>query len=168
MALFTLTSESVANLLHQAALGPLYILIATQKTVVCSANSVLSTLGVNSIVIGDAAIENASSIAAGRCMTQYTAENTQGAGTGVPISNVASIATSAVSTLALSVGLETLLHPLDATLTWLQGCVLGLQDVVETLDRTRCAPTATPAPGPPTPHSAAAHPTRAQTSRSAG
>ena len=168
MALFTLTSESVANLLHQAALGPLYILIATQKTVVCSANSVLSTIGVNSIVIGDAAIENASSIAAGRCMTQYTAENTQGAGTGVPISNVASIATSAVSTLALSVGLETLLHPLDATLTWLQGCVLGLQDVVETLDRTRCAPTATPAPGPPTPHSAAAHPTRAQTSRSAG
>jgi hypothetical protein len=136
LALFTMTSASLTNFLSQMALAPLYTLIAVQKTFVCSANSVLSTMGVNSITIGDPGIQTASSRAAGRCMTQYTAEDTQGGGDKTS----KSITAAAVGVLGLGVGLEVLMHPMDATLTWLQGCVLGLQDVVQTLSRSRWAP----------------------------
>jgi hypothetical protein len=136
MAIFTLTSAAVTNFLYQIALAPLYTLLAYQKTMVCTANSVLSTVGVNSITIGDPSIQNASASALGRCMSQYTTENTQGGGTGTG-NNAQSIAAAAIGSLSLSVGLEVLMHPLDATFTWLQGCLMGLQDVVETLDRSR-------------------------------
>jgi len=36
-----------------------------------------------------------------------------------------------------AIKLEKLIHPLDAFLTWLQGVVLGLQDVMQTIDRNR-------------------------------
>lgn len=135
-ALFTMTSAAVTHFLHQLTLAPLYTLLATQKTMVCSANSVLSTVGLNSITVGDPAIQNASSSALGRCMSQYTTENMQGGGTGS--AGTVSIAASAVGALSLSVGLEVLMHPLDASFTWLSGCVKGLQDVVQTLARSSC------------------------------
>lgn len=136
LALFTMTSAALTNFLNQLALAPLYTLIATQKTFICSANSVLTTVGLNSITIGDSAIQSASARAAGRCMTQYTTENTQGGAAGT----TQSITAAAVGAMSLSVGLETLMHPIDAGLTWLQGCVLGLQDIVQTLSRSRWAP----------------------------
>lgn len=142
LALFTMTSAALTNFLNLVALAPLYGLIAVQKTFICSANSVLSTVGVNSVTIGDAAIQSASSRAAGRCMTQFTTENTQGSG------STAAITAAAVGALSLNVGLETLMHPIDAGLTWLQGCVLGLQDVVQTLSRSRWAPPSPTTPAP--------------------
>ncbi len=136
-ALFTMTSAATTNFLHQIALGPLYAMLAAQKTMICTANSVLSTVGVNSITIGDPAIQSASDNALGRCMSQYATENTQGGATGVQ--NAQALSAAAVAALAMSAGLDFVMHPLDATFTWIQGCVSGLQDVVETLARGRCA-----------------------------
>lgn len=135
-ALFTMTSAATTNFLHQIALGPLYMGLAVQKTMICTANSVLSTVGVNSITIGDPAIQSASDNALGRCMSQYATENTQGGATGVQ--NSKALSASAVGALAMSAGLDYIMHPLDAAFTWIQGCISGLQDVVETLARSRC------------------------------
>jgi hypothetical protein len=149
LALFTMTTTAVTNLLHQISLSPLYVLIAMQKSMVCGANSVMSVIDSSgTITIGDPAIQDASGIAAGRCMSQYVAESTQGGGTGS--NNGATMVTSAVQALAMSIGLDYLIHPLDATFTWLQGCVSSLQDVVETLDRSKYVCN-TAAPDPPTP-----------------
>ena len=134
-ALFTMTSAATTNFLHQIVLGPLYTILSVQKTMICTANSVLSTVGVNSITIGDPAIQSASDSALGRCMSQYSTENTQGGATGVK--NAQALSAAAVGALAMSVGLDFIMHPLDAAFTWLQGCISGLQDVVETLARSR-------------------------------
>ena len=149
LALFTMTTTAVTNLLHQIALAPLYTMIAVQKTMVCSANSVMSVMDQSgSITIGDPTIQDASAIAAGRCMSQYVAGNIQGGASGTD--NGLSIAKSAVQALSLNIGLDYLIHPFDTTFTWLQGCVSGLQDVVETLDRSKCVCT-TATNAPPTP-----------------
>jgi len=80
MILFTMTMEATTNFLHQIALYPLYVLIAMQKIYVCSANSILAVASQNQLAmtIGDPSIQSFSDIGAGRCMTQYFAENTQG------------------------------------------------------------------------------------------
>ena len=84
MMLFTMTMEATTNFLNQIALYPLYVLIAMQKIYVCSANSVIAVASADrlAITIGDPSIQNFSDIGAGRCMTQYFAENTQGDGSG--------------------------------------------------------------------------------------
>jgi hypothetical protein len=148
LALFTMTTTAITNLLHQMSLSPLYAMIAVQKTMVCGANSVMAVLDSSgTITIGDPAIQDASGIAAGRCMSQYVSESTQGGGTGTD--NGAAMVMSSVQALAMSIGLDYMIHPLDATFTWLQGCVSGLQDVVETLDRSKYVCN-TVSPDPPT------------------
>ena len=79
MILFTMTMEATTNFLHQIALSPLYAHIAMQKIYVCSANSILAVARQNQLAmtIGDPSIQSFSDIGAGRCMTQYFAENTQ-------------------------------------------------------------------------------------------
>lgn len=141
MMLFTMTMEATTNFLNQIALYPLYVLIAMQKIYVCSANSVIAVASADrlAITIGDPSIQNFSDIGAGRCMTQYFAENTQGDGSGS--NNDDSLITGAIgqlTTLALNLQLDYLMHPWDAFFTWMQGVVSGLQDVVQTVDRNKC------------------------------
>jgi len=71
-------------------------------------------------------------------MSQYFAESTQGEGTGS--NNKDSLVTGSVNQLIntfSSMNLEILVHPIDASLTWMQGVVSGLQDVIQTIDRNR-------------------------------
>ena len=139
-ALYTMKMAATTNFLNQLALGPLYSMIAAQKTYVCSTNSILAVLGSDKLdmTIGDPAIQNSSDIAAGRCMTQFFAENTQGEGSGTD--NAGSLMEGVVAdimTMAMNIRLDVMMHPMDATLTWMQGVVSGLQDVVQTLDRNK-------------------------------
>jgi len=138
MIVFSMTMAATTNFLNQVALGPLYMLMAVQKTYVCSVNSVLAVVGKDksSVTVGDPAIQEANSRALGRCMTQFAAENSQGDGSGVD--NEQSTIDSVVgdiTTLAMNIQLDAMIHPLDATLTWMQGVVSGLQDIVQTADR---------------------------------
>jgi len=138
---FSMTMTATTGFLNQIALAPLYGLIATQKTFVCSANSILAVMSPDklSMTIGDPAIQNASSKVIGKCMTQYFAENAQGDGSGTD--NKKSLVDGVVDSmtnLAMNMQLDAMIHPIDATLTWMQGVVSGLQDVVQTIDRNRC------------------------------
>lgn len=120
---------ATTNFLHQLALSPLYALIAMQKTFVCSTNSLLAVSSGMSITVGDPSVQEASSIAAGKCMSQYFTSNAQQSG--------GSVSSGAISTISQMLALDALIHPLDATLTWMQGCVSGLQDIVATVNRAR-------------------------------
>ena len=119
---------ATTNFLHQLALSPLYGLVAVQKIFVCSTNSLLAATSGMSVTVGDASIQEASGIAAGKCMSQYYTSNAQSGG---------SVTMGAISTLRRVVTLEVLIHPLDAWLTWMQGCVSGLQDIIQTINRAR-------------------------------
>jgi len=138
--LFSMTMAATTNFLNQMALFPLYGLIATQKIFVCSANSILAVVGGDkmSVTMGDPDIQDASAKATGKCMSQYFAESTQGEGSGTD--NQGSMVAGAVNQLVsafTAIRLDKLVHPIDATLTWMQGVVSGLQDVVQTIDRNR-------------------------------
>ena len=130
-AIFTMNLAAMTNFLYQLGLAPLYGLLALQKAYICEANSLMSAVNTTGLVarVGDASIQSASDNALGKCMTSYASENTQGSGTGVS-SNTASIASQAIQTLqtlSLNLALDAVIHPMDATFTWLSGAVSGLQ-----------------------------------------
>lgn len=135
LILFSMTMAATTNFLNQIAMAPLYMAMATQKTYICSANSILAVVGGDkmSVRLGDPALQNASNKAAGQCLSQYHTENTQGAVEG----SVSIAALEAISQILSAIKLESLIHPIDAFLTWLQGVVLGLQDLMQTIDRNR-------------------------------
>jgi len=138
--LFSMTMAATTNLLNQIALMPLYAMMATQKTFVCTANSILAVAGGDqmSITLGDAEIQEIGAKGTGKCLSQFFAESTQGEGTGAD--NKGSLVTGAVHQLVSAFNtmrLEILVHPIDASLTWMQGVISGLQDVVQTIDRNR-------------------------------
>lgn len=138
--LFSMTMAATTNFLNQIALFPLYTLIATQKIFICNTNSVLAVIGQDhmSVTLGDPDIQDITGKMTGQCISQYFQENTLGEGSGVD--NGKTMVTASVSQLVSAfqaIKLEFLIHPIDASLSWLQGVVAGLQDVVQTIDRNR-------------------------------
>ena len=142
LAMFSLTMTSVTNFLFQLCLAPLYGAIAAQKVVVCQANSLLGVIaGDNHISIGDPEIQNASGAAAGICMTQVFSENAQGTNSGMDNSQASASGSSQLllklGGLALSLPLDAMKHPLDVMFTYAQGVILGLQDILQTVDQRK-------------------------------
>jgi hypothetical protein len=142
LAMFSLTMTSVTNFLFQLCLAPLYASIAAQKVVVCQANSLLGVIaGDNHISIGDPGIQNASNAAAGICMTQVFAENAQGTNSGMDSAQASASGSSQLllklGGLALSLPLDAMKHPLDVMFTYVQGVILGLQDILQTVDQRK-------------------------------
>lgn len=142
LAMFSLTMTSVTNFLFQICLAPLYAAIAVQKVVVCQANSLIGVIaGPNHIMIGDPEIQTASSAAAGICIAQVFSENAQGANSGMDNDLSSSLGSSQLllklGGLSLSLPLDALKHPIDVLFTYAQGVVLGLQDVLQTVDQRK-------------------------------
>ena len=138
--LFSMTMAATTNFLNQFAILPLYGMMATQKMFVCSTNSVLGVIGTDrmSMRIGDPSIQNASDRASGKCMTQNFAESTQGEGSGSDNAATAVAGTVAqIGQLFQSIQLDMLVHHIDASFTWMQGVISGLQDVIQTIYRNR-------------------------------
>jgi hypothetical protein len=142
LAMFGLTMTAVTNFLFQLCLGPLYAAIAMQKVVVCQANSLIGVIaGDNHISIGDPEIQTASGAAAGICMTQVFSENAQGTNSGMDNSQASASGSSQLllklGGLALSLPLDAMKHPIDVLFTYAQGVILGLQDILQTVDQRK-------------------------------
>jgi hypothetical protein len=142
LAMFSLTMTSVTNFLFQLVLAPLYAAIAAQKVMVCQANSLVGVIaGDNHISIGDPEIQTASSAAAGICMTQVFTENAQGTNSGMDNDQASASGSSQLllklGGLALSLPLDAMKHPLDVMFTYAQGVILGLQDILQTVDQRK-------------------------------
>ena len=143
LAEFSLTMTSVTNFLFQLALAPLYAAIAAQKVMVCQANSLIGIIaeGDNHISIGDPEIQTASSAAAGICLTQVFSENAQGTNSGMDNDQSSAFGSSQLlmklGGLSLSLPLDTIKHPMDVLFTYAQGVILGLQDILQTVDQRK-------------------------------
>jgi hypothetical protein len=142
LAMFTLTMTSITNFLFQLALAPLYAAIAVQKVMVCQSNSLMGIIaGDNHIAIGDPEIQTASSAAAGICMTQVFTENAQGTNSGMDNAESSAVGSAQLllklGGLALSLPLDAMKHPLDVLFTYAQGVILGLQDILQTVDQRK-------------------------------
>ena len=142
LATFSMTLTAVTGFLYQLALAPLYAAIAMQKVVVCEANSLIGAVsGNNAVTIGDPVIQTSSSVAAGVCMSQVFSENAQGLNSGMDndkafVSGSMQVI-SKIGGLALTLPLDSIKHPMDVMFTYLQGVILGLQDVLETADQKK-------------------------------
>jgi hypothetical protein len=143
LAMFSLTMTSITNFLFQLSLAPLYAAIAVQKVMVCQANSLIGIVaeGDNHISIGDPDIQTASSAAAGICMTQVFTENAQGTNSGMDNDEANGFGASQLllklGGLALSLPLDAMKHPMDVMFTYAQGVILGLQDILQTVDQRK-------------------------------
>jgi hypothetical protein len=142
LATFALTMTSVTNFLYQLTLAPLYAAIAVQKIMVCQANSLIGAVsGNNAVTIGDPAIQTASSVAAGMCMSQVQSENAQSLNSKVDSKNAllsgSAQVLSQLGGLALQLPLDAIIHPVDVTFTYALGVVKGLQDVLQTADQKK-------------------------------
>ena len=142
LATFTLTMMAVTKFLFQLALAPLYGAIAAQKVMVCQANSLIGVVaGNNKIVIGDPSLQSATEKSTGACMTQLHGENAQGLNSGMD-SNKAFVSGSTqvisqLAGLAMSLPLDAIIHPTDVFFTYILGAVIGLQDVLQTIDQKK-------------------------------
>lgn len=135
LMVFSMTLTATTNFLNQVALFPLYSLFATQKIFVCSANSVMAAIGSDqmSITIGDPTIKNLSSKST-KCMSQYFTEMSKSS------DNTATFSNGAIAKLTeayAAIKMDFLIHPIDATLTYISGVISGIQDVTAVLDRNR-------------------------------
>jgi hypothetical protein len=79
----TLVLNGINSFLYQLALFPLYPMIATQRAFVCSANSMLAIIGTSGfqVTLGRADLMEASSIAAGSCLSSLFESQIEGIGT---------------------------------------------------------------------------------------
>ena len=68
-------TNGVNAFLYQLLLGPLFILMGTQKAFVCGGNSIMAVTGSLgfSIQLGRSDLQKASDQVAGKCLTSYTA-----------------------------------------------------------------------------------------------
>ena len=142
LAMFSLTMTSVTNFLFQLCLAPLYAAIAAQKVVICQANSLIAVIaGENHITIGDPEIQTASSAAAGMCISQVFSENSQGTNSGMDTDQASATGAAQLllklGGLSLSLPLDALKHPIDVMFTYMQGVILGLQDILQTVDQSQ-------------------------------
>ena len=69
----TMILNGVNAFMYQAALFPLYVLIATQKTVVCTANDIFGIFDATgfTVRVGKPELQRASDVASGVCLTAF-------------------------------------------------------------------------------------------------
>lgn len=69
----TMILNGVNSFMYQMVLLPLYLLVALQKTVVCTANDVFGMFDAAGFVVkvGRADLQNASDVAAGVCLSSF-------------------------------------------------------------------------------------------------
>jgi len=142
LATFTLTMMAVTEFLFQLALLPLYVAIGFQKVMVCQVNSLMAVVtGNNAIVIGDPGLQSATSAASGVCMSQVHAENAQSLNNGMNNDQAFASGTAQILSklggLSMQLSLDALIHPIDVMFTYVLGVVIGLQDVLQTVDQKK-------------------------------
>jgi len=145
-ARITLISSAMTSMFSQFLMLPLYLMIATQKTISCTANSLfavmnLDALGNFQLTIGSATQNNQSAQVAGMCMTELVNQDTQNIGFGNTAQSLKSTVTQLVNNLYTAFKLfpmEPVVHNIDASLTYAVGVLNGMMDVIQVIDEQNC------------------------------
>lgn len=142
-AMFTMIITSLNSMIYQIALGMFYPFIAIQKAAICETNSVMmivDKMGFK-VTLGIPEIQEMSDRSAGKCLTQYHTENTKSItekNNPMAFDEVVSSIIPALSSSGILAFLELLKHPIDAAFSWAIGIIIGLQDLIQTIDMAKC------------------------------
>lgn len=145
----TMSMTALTGFLHQVLLSPIYTLIVTQKVMMCRVQGVMAIFDATgfSVTIGNADMQTASTSLVGRCLTQSAeaqmANPSDSSNSGVAAGVVTSVAQSAALALLpeLTFGgnsLETIMHAIDGQLSYMMGVLLGLSDLLASMDMAHC------------------------------
>ena len=148
-AMATMPLTALTSFLNQVFLFPLYGLIVSQKVMMCRVEGVLAMFNVTgfAVTVGDATMQAASDAAVGHCLTQnFVTQSANPADSGNAQSTariVASVAQSAALAMIpqltfSSSSLETVMHCIDAALSYLMGVLSGLSDLLASMDMAHC------------------------------
>ena len=148
-ALVTMPITALTSFLYQIFLGPIYVLIVTQKIMMCNVEGVVAVFDTNgfSISIGDATLQAASSSLVGQCLTQNFVTRSSNPTDTSNAQSTAQIATQVGQSSALAVlpsltfrssSLNSVMHVLDAQISYFMGVLSGLSDMLESVDMAHC------------------------------
>ena len=148
-ALTTVQMTALTSLANQLFMAPIYMLIVSQKILMCRVNGLLAIFDATGFIVrvGKAELEQASSAMVGQCLTQNSvvksanpADSSNNGAYGGIVSQVATSASMAIlqGIAPQSQTLETLLHLIDAKISFFMGVVYGMADVLESMDLSHC------------------------------
>ena len=142
-AALTISSTALNGFMHQVALLPLYLMIASRQVMMCQVTGVLALLDTDGFKLSLQASEtsSASDIIAGQCLTvgaEVLAKNPGDSKQSVA-ATVGSIASNAVQLLLIQ-QIEPFLHFMDAALAYVIGVVHTLGVLVMSQNMAICNP----------------------------
>lgn len=140
---------ALTNLINSIFLAPLYALIVTQQTVMCSANDTIVTLQQtvtgsedHAIQIGSKLLSDARSGVVGTCLSksvgsvlqEIDSPSSTSVGLGYRVSDIL----TRWGQLTNWIAFEPYAHSIDGLLTWLLGINNGIMDLYQTIDWYHC------------------------------
>lgn len=150
----TMISHGVNGMLYQLTLLPLFLLVGVQKVYVCGGRQVMAAISAVSpgfeVTLGRADLQRASDRVTGSCVASYATrcvdsmgesgseDCVTGASSGV-LSSMQSFAVGIMGWIGPSgVPLDSLLHTMDASISFMEGFVTSLQALVQVVDTENC------------------------------
>ena len=142
-AALTISATALNGFMHQAALLPLYILVASRQVMMCQVNGVLALVDSEGFTLSlrPADKSSAADVIAGQCLTvgAEVLANYPGDSPSSVAATVATIASNAAQLLLIQ-QIEPALHGLDAALAYVIGVVHALGVLVMAHSMARCNP----------------------------
>ena len=142
-AALTISATALNGFMHQAALLPLYLMVASRQVMMCQVNGVLALVDSEGFTLSlrPADKSSASDIVAGQCLTvgAEVLANYPGDSPSSVAATVATIASNAAQLLLIQ-QIEPALHLLDAGLAYAIGVIHSLGVLVMAHSMARCNP----------------------------
>ena len=148
-AMTTMPMTALTSFLHQVLMGPIYGLIVTQKVMMCRVQGIVAIFDSSgfTVTVGNADMQAASNGLVGRCLTQSVEAQVANPSDSGNSGSMGSIVSSAAKSAAVALlpeltfggnSLETIMHGIDGQLSYAMGVLLGLSDLLISMDMPHC------------------------------
>lgn len=148
-AMVTMPMTALTSFMHQVLLSPIYAMIVTQKVMMCRVQGVMAIFDSTGfmVTIGQADMQAASTKLVGRCLTQSAEAQVSNPSDSSNSGSAGAVVTSVAKSAALALlpeltfggnSLETIMHAIDGQLSYMMGILLGLSDLLASMDMPHC------------------------------
>jgi hypothetical protein len=145
----TMPITALTGMVNQYQMTPLYAMVVTQKVLMCRINGVLAVFDSTgfTVRVGEASLEQASDTLVGQCLTQNYVVKSSNPTDASNAASVASVVSQVTTSTAMALlqninvqgeSLETIMHLIDADLSYWMGVVYGMSDMLQSLDMSHC------------------------------
>jgi hypothetical protein len=142
-AVRTMTAAATTNFLSQIALGVLYPIIITKKTMMCHTDAFLSIFDVSGfeLRLSSGNFDKQEAALVGQCLSEYHTESMQNPDSAESQQSLMSVMERLAvdaGTAVAQIPFEDFIHVMDGFFSYAIGVVSGLQDVIATADQKHC------------------------------